>query len=206
MGVSLFGRFIRFLGIVAIGMIPLVAGYMECTFAEEKYADVSIEAENWRMREMQTFSGTVPSRAWVFGRILDENGRFKNVPESERERRDTEAEVVAAVLVTEGITGGLKPQKQTKILKLYVESLIQAWGGKTPEKGGDEIEAPNGFCGNAAGYRVESQFGEIRYTYYGCALYREDAFRIVMLTTWMREADDQLAAERFRPFLHGLRF
>ena len=36
--------------------------------AQEKYAGVALQPNGWIMRQMKTFSGSAPSRAWIFGR------------------------------------------------------------------------------------------------------------------------------------------
>lgn len=95
--------------------------------AQEKYAGVALQPNGWIMRQMKTFSGSAPSRAWIFG-------RKKNVA-AERRGIDDDAEVFASILVTEGIVGGVRPQKQSALLKLYVESMIQAWGGTSRDDG-----------------------------------------------------------------------
>lgn len=95
--------------------------------AQEKYAGVALQPNGWIMRQMKTFSGSAPSRAWIFG-------RKKNVAD-ERRGIDDDAEVFASILVTEGIVGGVRPQKQSALLKLYVESMIQAWGGTSRDDG-----------------------------------------------------------------------
>ena len=95
--------------------------------AQENYAGVALQPNGWIMRQMKTFSGSAPSRAWIFG-------RKKNVAD-ERRGIDDDAEVFASILVTEGIVGGVRPQKQSALLKLYVESMIQAWGGTSRDDG-----------------------------------------------------------------------
>lgn len=95
--------------------------------AQEKYAGVALQPNGWIMRQMKTFSGSAPSRAWIFG-------RKKNVAD-ERRGIDDDAEVFASILVTEGIVSGVRPQKQSALLKLYVESMIQAWGGTSRDDG-----------------------------------------------------------------------
>lgn len=113
--------------------------------AQERYAGVELRPEGWIMREMKTFSGSTPSRAWVFGRKRaavegGEKGDAKEQWRGERGKQaksgiDADAEVLASILVTEGIAGGIRPQKQSLLLKLYVESVIRAWGGKSRDDG-----------------------------------------------------------------------
>ena len=248
--------------------------------AQEKYAGVALQPNGWIMRQMKTFSGSAPSRAWIFGRkknvaaegqgIEDDapTGRMPgtDLDHTKPDNGDADAEVFASILVTEGIVGGVRPQKQSALLKLYVESMIQAWGGTSRDDGmtTDEIldddsgrdmarragiliaagnaaqaddlgqsgNSVNGadlgqagesdgfdgndsrfdasnvvaFCGRNASYRVGVSFGALSYTYYGCMVTRKDLFRTVFLVTWMPEADDALARERFAPFLEGVEF
>lgn len=131
--------------------------------AQERYAGVELRPEGWMMREMKTFSGSTPSRAWVFGRkraaVEDgEKGDAKGQWRGERRNRaksgsdaDSDAEVLASILVTEGIAGGIRPQKQSLLLKLYVESVIRAWGGKSRDDGVTTDAASSGGGGDAAG-------------------------------------------------------
>lgn len=210
--------------------------------AQERYADAEISPRGWIMREMKTFSGTVPSRAWIFGQKnaeIDEKRDFigenaKNADGSQNKedadidrlnkiQNDRDGEVFASILVTEGVVGGLRPQKQSAILKLYVESMIRAWGGTTGDDGiaGDEIYLPpdadpsdapplppsdaEAFCGRNASYRVGASFGASKYVYYGCGIFRPDLYRIVFLVTWLPDpGDDKSAAGRFAPFLDGI--
>ncbi len=212
--------------------------------AQERYADAEISPRGWIMREMKTFSGTVPSRAWIFGpknagiddsrdfagenAKNDGSGQNKEDAEGNRLndiRNGRDGEVFASILVTEGVAGGLKPQKQSALLKLYVESMIRAWGGTTgddgimadeinfpPDGGADPADAPplppsnaEAFCGRNASYRVGASFGASKYVYYGCGIFRPDLYRIVFLVTWAPgSGDDKMAAGRFAPFLDGI--
>lgn len=236
--------------------------------AQEKYAGVALQPNGWIMRQMKTFSGSAPSRAWIFGRKKNVDAEARGIDDDAPTGQlgDGDAEVFASILVTEGIVGGVRPQKQSALLKLYVESMIQAWGGTSRDDGmtTDEIldddsgrdmarragiliaagnaaqaddlgQAGNSgsgadsgqagesdafdgndsrfdssnvvaFCGRNASYRVGVSFGALSYTYYGCMVTRKDLFRMVFLVTWMPEADDALARERFAPFLEGVGF
>ena len=127
--------------------------------AQEKYAGVALQPNGWIMRQMKTFSGSAPSRAWIFGRKknvademrgIDDDAPTGRMPGMDLDRTkpdnggvraksgqfgDADAEVFASILVTEGIVGGVRPQKQSALLKLYVESMIQAWGGTSRDDG-----------------------------------------------------------------------
>ena len=127
--------------------------------AQEKYAGVALQPNGWIMRQMKTFSGSAPSRAWIFGRKknvaaerrgIDDDAQTRRMPGMDLDRTkhdnggdraksgqlgDADAEVFASILVTEGIVGGVRPQKQSALLKLYVESMIQAWGGTSRDDG-----------------------------------------------------------------------
>ena len=117
--------------------------------AQEKYAGVALQPNGWIMRQMKTFSGSAPSRAWIFGRKknvaaegqgIEDDAPTGRMPGTDLDRTkpdngDADAEVFASILVTEGIVGGVRPQKQSALLKLYVESMIQAWGGTSRDDG-----------------------------------------------------------------------
>lgn len=117
--------------------------------AQEKYAGVALQPNGWIMRQMKTFSGSAPSRAWIFGRKknvaaegqgIEDDAPTGRMPGTDLDRTkpdngDADAEVFASILVTEGIVGGVRPQKQSALLKLYVESMIQAWGGTSLDDG-----------------------------------------------------------------------
>ena len=113
--------------------------------AQEKYAGVALQPNGWIMRQMKTFSGSAPSRAWIFGRKknvaaagqgIEDDAPTGRMPRTDLDRpKPDNGEVFASILVTEGIVGGVRPQKQSALLKLYVESMIQAWGGTSRDDG-----------------------------------------------------------------------
>jgi hypothetical protein len=130
--------------------------------SQESYADIEIKTPpHWLVRQMQTFAGSVPSRAWVYGR--------------------GDEEVMVSVMVTEGIVDGLKGQDIRAIVKLYTEAVATGWGGKVK---GEEKGWMAPFCGGEAGYKAEVTFGEVVYDYYGCLMKLKDSFRVVSFVTW----------------------
>lgn len=152
-------------------------------FAQERYASVTLSPQGWQMREMQTFSGSVPSRAWVFGR--------------------GDEEVVVSVLVTEGIAGGLKDQDYGKLAKLYLDALIGGWGGKADAEKTGESHAP--FCGDVPGYQTTGTFGTIQQSYFACLRMREDLQRIVTIVTWLKKDEPvSVAAQRLQQIQNGI--
>lgn len=162
-----------------IGGSVLAAGLFGSApgFAQERYAGVTLAPQGWQMREMQTFSGSVPSRAWVFGR--------------------GDEEAVVSVLVTEGITGGLKDQDYGKLAKLYLDALIGGWGGKADAEKKGDAHAP--FCGDAPGYQTTGTFGTIQQSYFACLRIREDLQRIVTVVTWLKMDESvSVAAQRLQ--------
>ncbi|MBQ9241826.1 MAG: hypothetical protein IJ165_01125 [Proteobacteria bacterium] len=165
-------------------------------FAGESYADVEIMSPpRWDMGQMQTFSGTVPSRAWLFSR--------------------GEEEVMVAVLVTEGIVGGLEGQNYSTLARLYAEAVIGGWGGVRPigKPDGEKAvgaEMPAGgavFCAGEHGAKVPASFGEKKFEYYTCMLVHPDKTRIVAVTTWVPEGtEEQIAARRLMTFVQAVMF
>ena len=137
--------------------------------AEERYADVEIGAPaGWQMSQMQTFSGSVPSRAWVYHEAA------------------TDAEVLVSVMVTEGVVDGLPKQDPANLMRLYLQSLVIGWGGQAE---GDEAdgEGASFVCAAGAGFRLKGRFGTRTYVYEGCLLRSEDWSRIVTVVTWRGE-------------------
>lgn len=136
--------------------------YPSISYAQERYADIEIKTPpHWSVRQMQTFAGAVPSRAWVYGRDAEE--------------------VMVSVMVTEGVINGLKGQNIRTLVKLYTEAVATGWGGKV--SGAKEgWLAP--FCGGEAGYKAEVSFGGTVYDYYGCLMMLQDSFRIASFVTW----------------------
>ena len=152
-------------------------------FAQERYAGVSLSPQGWQMREMQTFSGSVPSRAWFFGR--------------------GDEEVVVSVMVTEGITGGLKDRDYGKLAKLYLDALIGGWGGNADTEKTGDAHAP--FCGDAPGYQTTGTFGALQQSYYVCLRIREDLQRIVTVVTWLKKDESvSVAAQRLQQILNNI--
>ena len=163
-------------------------------FAKETYADVEITTPpNWDMSLMQTFSGSVPSRAWLFSR--------------------GEEEVMVSVLVTEGIAGGLDGQNNITLARLYLEALIGGWGGSRPVSDANEAkadaEAVGGalFCAGEAGAKVPATFGEKKFDYYNCLMINPEKTRIAMIATWVPDGTlEQIAARRLMTFVQAVMF
>ena len=122
---------------------------------------------------MQTFAGTVPSRAWVYGR--------------------DDAEVLVSVMVTEGIADGMKGQDIRTLAKLYTESVATGWGGKVQGSSNGWV-AP--FCGGEIGYKAEVSFGETVYDYYGCMMVLQDSFRVATFVTWVAHGTPEMVVSR----------
>ncbi|MBQ9396492.1 MAG: hypothetical protein IJU23_13390 [Proteobacteria bacterium] len=154
-------------------------------FAEETYADVSIPAvPHWTMQKKQTYTGTTPSRTWLF---------TKN-----------DEEVMVGVLVTEGIVGGLKGQNYGNLAKVYLDALIAGWGGK---RNGPEAGSTALFCGGEPGYKTEGIFGERRFDYYCCLKVSKDRSRIAVAVTWGNSGlPEETAARRLMPFIESIQF
>ena len=154
-------------------------------YAEETYADVSIpNIPHWTMTKKQTYTGTTPSRTWIF------------------EKNDEE--VMLAVLVTEGISGGLKAQNYGNLAKIYLTEIIAGWGGKSngPETGSTAL-----FCGGEPGYKAEAIFGEKHFDYYCCLKVSKDRSRIATAVTWGPSGLlEETAARRLMPFIESTRF
>ena len=78
-----------------IQQIMIASGLFLClapAVAEESYSGVKVNApEAWKVGQMQTFSGSIPSRAWVY----EQNG----------------AEVLVSAMMTEGVKEGLAQAK-----------------------------------------------------------------------------------------------
>ena len=151
--------------------------------AEEMYADVTIpNLPHWNLTLMQTFNGSVPSRAWIY------------------EKND--AEVFISVMVTEGIRGGLEGQDMKKLAKLYMDSFVGGWGGRLT---GPESGTLATFCGGENGYKGQAQFGEKQYDYYGCLRTAPDLSRTVAFVTWVAPGiPESVVASRLLTFIEGV--
>ena len=151
--------------------------------AQENYASVVVTTPpHWSMREMQTFSGSVPSRAWIYAKGNEE--------------------VVVSAMVTEGIINGLEGQSTTILAKLYTEALVVGWGGKANGEPDGIIQAP--FCGGEAGYKLEATFGDQKFDYYGCFMLREDYYRATTVVTWVPVGTpEEVAARRLMTFVQA---
>ena len=173
----------RFFGILT-ACLGILTG--EQASGQEKYAGVTFGAGGWMPREMQTFAGTIPSRAWVFGR--------------------EDKEIMASGMVTEGIATGLMGQSLGGIAKIYAESVVVGWGGRT--KGESRALDLADFCGGLPGAVVTAAFGATSQTYYACVLARGDLFRVVTAMTWFpgeaSEENQRAATEMLVPFTSGV--
>ncbi|MBQ9816661.1 MAG: hypothetical protein IJM59_04225 [Proteobacteria bacterium] len=152
--------------------------------AQESYADVRITTPpHWSMQEMQTFSGTVPSRAWVYAK--------------------GDEEVTVSILVTEGILHGLEGQDPTTLVKLYTEAFAVGWGAKIK---GEPEGTKAAFCGGEAGYKLEAAFGEKTFEYYGCLMLQKDHSRVATAVTWVPQGtSEQIPAKRLMTFIEAIR-
>ena len=181
---------VRFFTILCLSLIA----WIPCAQAQEGYAKVQIFKPNgWHLEQMQTFSGAVPSRAWV----------FKN--------NNDNAEVLVSVMVTEGIIDGLPKQSLSNLMRLYLQSLIVGWNGKVideeknedkddPEKPDNEI-----FCADGAGYQMTGIFGTREFQYYGCMVRAVDWSRIVTVSTWIpKGAPSQPVLQHLLLFLQAV--
>ncbi|MBO4351751.1 MAG: hypothetical protein J6A01_12530 [Proteobacteria bacterium] len=151
--------------------------------AQEHYASVNITTPpHWTMREMQTFSGSVPSRAWIYAK--------------------GEEEVVVSAMVTEGIITGLEGQSTSTLAKIYTEALVVGWGGKSNGEP-DGIKQAS-FCAGEAGYKLEATFGEQKFDYYGCFMLRRDFFRATTVVTWVPAGTpEEIASRRLMTFVQA---
>ncbi len=155
-------------------LFVFVAACVSSAMAQERYAEVQIDTPNgWNMVQMQTFSGSVPSRAWVF------------------RRTETEVETLVSVMMTEGIIDGLPQQSLANLMRLYLQSLIVGWGGTA--EGIDEKDQENMgiLCGDGAGYQMKAKFGAREYRYVGCMLRTREWSRIVTVVSWMPEGSSE---------------
>ena len=160
--------------IFRVGFVCLAMCTCATAQAQESYASVTITTPpHWMMREMQSFSGTVPSRAWIYAK--------------------GDEEVAISAMVTEGIATGLEGQSTTLLAKLYTEALVVGWGGKG-EGEPDGIMAP--FCAGEAGYKFTATFGDKQFDYYGCFILRDDNFRAATIVTWVPAGTPEMTAAR----------
>ena len=152
-------------------LFVFAAAFVPQAQAQERYAEVQIDTPSgWNMVQMQTFSGAVPSRAWVF------------------RRAGSEAETMVSVLMTEGIVDGLPSQSLGYLMRLYLRELIAGWGGTAEDDADEKVpEQDDILCGDGAGFRTTAQFGSRKYAYYGCMLRTSEWSRIVTVVTWMPE-------------------
>ncbi len=153
--------------------------------AEENYAGVTVaEVQNWTLGQMQTFSGTVPSRVWVF----EKKGE----------------EVAVSVLSTGGIENALRDQKLTSLVKIYTDALVTGWGGKS---NGNDTGLNAAFCGGEAGYHSEASFGDRKFDYYGCMLMSRDRTRVVSVVTWADSGtSEEVIARRLLTYIQAISF
>ena len=153
--------------------------------AGESYAGVEIsDVPNWSLQQMQTFSGTVPSRAWIFGK--------------------NDEEVAVSAMVTEGIENGLKDQDLNVMAKTYVDALVTGWGG---EPKGDALSVKSAFCGGEFGYKAEAKFGDRVFDYYGCLLMNPERSRIITVVTWgAHDIPEEIVARRLMTFIQASSF
>ena len=173
--------------IAPIGFFVIFSFFMGTSLlahAQEQYASVNITTPpHWSMREMQTFSGSVPSRAWIYAK--------------------GDEEVVVSAMVTEGIVTGLEGQSVSMLAKLYTEALVVGWGGKS--KGEPDGSNQAIFCGGEAGYKLEATFGDKKFDYYGCLMLRKDNFRATAVVTWVPAgAPEETASRRLMTFVQAI--
>ena len=127
---------------------------------------VSIQPpEEWGLKQMKLFTGTIPSKAWIF--------------------EHQEDEVLVSVLMTEGILDGLQNQSKATLIRLYVEEFVSGWGGQVDKGVTHEFEAAT-FCDGHAGVEIKATFGRDTFLYYGCMKPRQDWSRIGMVVTWIK--------------------
>ena len=142
--------------------------------AQERYAEVQIDTpDNWNMVQMQTFAGSVPSRAWVF------------------RRTGTDAETLVSVLMTEGIIDGLPKQSLANLMRLYMQGLIDGWGGTAEAVDEKDAAGVGVLCGDGAGFQMKAKFGTREYRYLGCMLRMRDWSRVVTVVSWMPEGSSE---------------
>ena len=173
------------LAVIAAFCIAWCAAMPEAR-SEESYADVVIHSmANWDMTQMQTFSGSVPSRAWVFTK--------------------EDAEVFVSVMVTEGVRQALEGQSRAALAKLYLENFVGGWGGRLHgELDGISMAA---FCGGEAGYKGEATFGDSKYEYYGCLRMNKERSRTVSVVTWVAPGTpESVAASRLITYIEATQF
>ena len=179
----------RFFAIICLSMIA----WIPFAHAQERYADVQIDKPNgWQLEQMQTFSGSVPSRAWVF-------------------KNSDNIEILVSVMATEGIIDGLPRQSLSNLMRLYLQSLIVGWGGKAEDEAqnadkDDENKQNHEFiCADGAGYQMIGKFGTREYQYYGCMVRAIDWSRIVTVSTWIpKGASSQTVLQHLQLFVQSV--
>lgn len=172
--------------------------------SQEFWSDVSLMTPpHWNLRAMQHFSGSVPSKAWLFSH-------------SGKNGENTDEEVIVSVLITEGIEHGLEGQDVSNLAKLYIDALVIGWGGKianapaakTPEAAatGTPYLAAT-FCAGEAGYKLTATFGDKEFDYYGCMLQKRDRMRMVSVATWVPTGTaEEDVAHRLMTFVQAVSF
>ena len=171
--------------------------FINSTQAQESYANVTIQVpEDWHLRQMKLFTGSLPSKAWVF----DNN----------------QAEVLVSVINAEGIREGLTNPSKATLIRLYTEEFVSGWGGKIDKTATHEFEAAT-FCDGHAGVEVKATFGQDTYIYYGCLKHNQDWTKLSTVVTWMKtpeppvgeiqeNSDTSSAAQRLSGFLAGIQY
>ena len=154
-------------------------------FAQESYNGTTIAVPaDWILSQMKTFSGSIPSRGWVFER--------------------GEEEIFVSALTTDGFIEGLtESQNMSTMVKRYTESFIIGWGG-TPDMTTEKVIPSATFCDGEPGYHVRVKFGERQFVYYACMKKREDNRRIATVVFWQNTDSEEEAAERMIPFIRNI--
>ena len=170
----------RIWGTILTGLVML-CGWVGVAAAETlSYASVRVELpDGWRVHNEMTFSGAVPSQAWV---VSGPGG----------------GEILVAALVTEGVADGLAVQAETLLAKVYVESVIVGWGGKAE---GDSEGGRFEFCDGEPGYHAVVWFGAAVFHYYGCLRLSPERGRGLAVLTWGQEEGEEVAGRRLKTLL-----